>query len=115
MFEIGSSAQLVFSVALASAVGFTFSGIAASSYTLFSNRRLKFEAAMDEGALIWPRVALLFLSGPYILVRNSWKAAVRGLRPRYWLALSALVALGWSFFTGLAILNVVTVLQNAGL
>ena len=114
MFEIGSSAGLAISVALATAIGFAFSGIAASSYALFTNQRLKFESARYGGVAIWPRVALLFISGPYILLRNSLKAAMRGLRPRFWLVLSALVASGWSFCTGLVILNVMGLLRNAG-
>jgi len=112
MFEIGSMAA---SVLIATAVGFAFSGIAASSYALFTSQRLRFESAAEDGALIWPRIALLLVSGPMILVQNSWKAVLRGLRPRFWLVLSALVASGWSFCTGLVILNVMVLMQRSGL
>jgi len=115
MFEIGSMAALAASIFMATAVGFAFSGIAASSYAFFTSRRLRFESVSEDGALIWSRVALLLVSGPMILVQNSWKAALRGLRPRIWLVLSALVASGWSFCTGLAILNVMVLLQRSGL
>lgn len=90
---------------MAIATGFVFAGIAGSSFTLFTNARLRFESLSEEGTFVLPRAALLLLSGPQILLRNSWKAAVRDLRPRYWLVLSVLVASGWSFCTGLAILN----------
>jgi len=112
MFEIGSAAA---SVIIATAVGFAFSGIAASSYALFTCRRLRFESVAEDGALIWSRLALLLVSGPMILAQNSWKAALRGLRPRFWLVLSAMVASGWSFFSGLAILNIMVWLQKAAI
>jgi len=108
MFEIGSS------VAIAIVIGFAFSGIAVSSYTLITDSRLKFEQAAADDGLVWSKIALLFWSGPHILVRNSLKAAFLGLRPRYWLVLSALVASSWSFCTGLVILNLVTIMRNTG-
>lgn len=108
MYELGTA------VAMAIAIGFAFAGISVSSYTLFTDRRLKFESAAEEGAILAPRLALLFLSGPYILMRNALKAAIRGFRPLYWLALSTIVASSWSFCTGLAILNLYLMIQNAG-
>lgn len=114
MFEIGSSAAFVASVMLASAIGFVFSGIAFSSYAVLTNRRLRFESVAEEGVFLWSRLPLLLVSGPVILVQNSWKAAIRGLRPRFWLLLSAMVAWGWSFCTGLVILNVMILLQRSG-
>jgi len=114
MFEIGSAAALAASITMATAVGFAISGITASSYALYTSRRLRFESVAEDGALMWSRVALLLVCGPLILVQNSWKAALRGLRPRFWLILSALVAASWSFCTGIAILNVMVLLQRLG-
>lgn len=101
------SASLLFAVA----VGFTASGIGASSYALFTNQRLRFEEA-GRGMVV-PRALLLLVSGPVILIRNSWKAAVRGLRPRYWLLLSAVVALSWSLCIGLVVLNLAAMIGGA--
>ena len=115
-FRVGGVGFVIeFSVGIlfATAVGFTFAGIGASGYMLFADERLSFASPETGGPMILPRVLLLLVSGPMVLVRNIRIAAARGLRPRSWLVLSALVASTWSFCTGLAILNLAALLNGA--
>lgn len=96
------------SVLFAVAMGFAAAGICASGYRLFTDSRLVFDR---EGGkpLSGLRVALLVVAGPLVIMRNAWRAALRG-RPRGWLLATTLLASGWSFCLGLAVLNLVVAL-----
>lgn len=99
-------------VLLATAVGITTAGLGASAYAIFADRRLSFEATETGSPLILPRALLLLLSGPMILATNLTEAVRSRPVPVGPAALSALVALGWSFCTGLAILNLAILLRG---
>ncbi|MHA1523819.1 MAG: DUF6949 family protein [Alphaproteobacteria bacterium] len=99
-------------IMLAIAMGFCVGGLVASAHILVTDERIKFEGLARPSLL--PRMVTLFLlllTGPVVLIRNSVRAAVRGLRPRYWLFFSTIVASGWSFCLGLVIFNLLVMLN----
>ena len=103
-------------VMLATAMGYAVAGMVASAHILVTSQRVKFEYISGQRRSSWPQLAtlaLLLVSGPVVLLRNAIRAAAGGLRPRYWLFFSTIVASGWSFCLGLVIFNLL-VLLNIG-
>lgn len=92
------------------AVGFVFAGMSASLHQLVTGRPLRFECAGYGFAVVFAVLVRVF-AGPAILMRNAIKGALLG-RPPYWLALSAIIASLWSFFSGIIMLEL---LVRAGL
>lgn len=107
-------------VMLAMAMGYAIAGVVGSAHILVTSQRLKFEALSRSRQTSRPHgwsasssaaLAMLLVCGPVVLMGNAIRAARAGLRPRYWLFLSTLVASGWSFCVGLVMLNMLVVLN----
>lgn len=89
------------------AFGFVAAGICASTARLMTGRALGFSVDPSMGLInalcgVFVRV----LAGPAILMRNSILGALTDRRPVYWLALSAMIATVWSFFSGIVLLQI---------
>lgn len=92
--------------AYVAAIGFCTAGIAASLSQMMTGQPLRFGLgnAPTTPALIG--VFTRVLAGPAIVMRNAVRAALRG-RPPYWLVLSTLISVLWSFFSGVVLVEMV--------
>ena len=87
------------------AMGFAVAGICASGYRLVTNAGLRFDHQQGGQPGARARIVLLVLGGPFVIMRNTIRAARRGARAGGWLVASALIASGWSFCLGVAVIN----------
>lgn len=86
------------------AIGFCMAGLTTSLAQMVTGQRLRFE--VESVSFFAGIIAVLtrVLAGPAIVMRNAIKAAFLG-RPAYWLAISTMISVVWSFFSGIVILE----------
>lgn len=92
--------------AYVTAIGFCAASLATTFSQLVTGQRLIFELEPPVTSSTIFSVFTRVLAGPAIVMRNAIKAALGG-RPAYWLALSTLISVFWSFFSGVVILELV--------
>ena len=87
------------------AIGFCAAGLCSSSWQLVTGRPLKFGLQVDKTTLAILGVFVRVMAGPVIVMRNAIKGAIVEGRAPYWLALSTFISVVWSFFSGVALLE----------
>ncbi len=90
--------------AFVTATGFVTAGLCTSFAELWTGRRLRFEMLDPRPRVLPLGITARVLAGPFIIMRNATKAALVG-RPAQWLVLSTIIAVFWSFFSGVVILQ----------
>lgn len=90
--------------AYVAAIGFCTAGIAASLSQMITGKPLAFGLGSVPAGPALLGVFTRVLAGPAIVMRNAVKAAFRG-RPPYWLVLSTLISVVWSFFSGVVLVE----------
>lgn len=82
-------------------VGISIAGIGTHMYQIFRREpaMLRYDGANFAGTL--GHLAMSFVCGPYIMLRLGWRHDDDGVISISAVLLSAMVALGWSFITGL--------------
>lgn len=94
-------------------LGFALAAICASFSHLVTGRHLRFMAVPNRDAWsILMSVFIRLIAGPFILVRNSVVGALFEKRSARWLALSAIFATVWSFFSGVIIIELLFLLSR---
>lgn len=93
-----------FFYAYVTAIGFCLAGAATSLSHLVTGQPLRFGIGSEPAAVAVLGVIMRVIAGPAIVMRNAVKAALGG-RPPYWLALSTMISVLWSFFSGVVILE----------
>lgn len=89
-------------------IGFSVAGLIASLSRVYTGDPLRFELQLKHsGAFILIALFIRIIAGPFLLIRNSIKAARIEGRAAHWLALSAGLATIWSFASGALILETV--------
>lgn len=95
----------IYSVLFAVAIGFTAGGLIGSLHQLITSRPASFRAVgggFASGA--WAVLVIVF-GGPMILMRNAIRGRLIEGRPVPWLAATTAIATGWSFVSGVVLLQ----------
>ncbi|MCG8558937.1 MAG: hypothetical protein MI824_03975 [Hyphomicrobiales bacterium] len=93
--------------ALITATGFVAAGLVASLFQLVTGQPIRFGFTPRSVPVDAAEILARMTAGPAIIMRNAVKAAVKEGREPYWLALSTLLSVLWSFFTGVVILELI--------
>lgn len=89
------------------ATGFVGGGLIGSFYRLVTDKPASFQMWEDSvGGQVIGIMTLVF-AGPAVIMRNAFRAHVIENRPPVWLLLSSLIAVFWSFLSGLFLLSLV--------
>ncbi len=94
-----------FIYAFAMAMGFVLAGLAGSFYKLVTNRRLSFELTDVARHQLVLGFFMLMFAGPVVIMRNAIRGRLIERRAFYWLILSTLIAVLWSFLAGTTLIN----------
>ena len=87
------------------ATGFVAAGLTASLYRLVTRKPPSFQVWSDSAVGQIAGVVTLIFAGPNVILRNALRAQVFENRPPAWLLLSALIAMMWSFLSGVFLLS----------
>lgn len=87
------------------ATGFVAAGLTGSFYRLVTRKPPSFQIWSDNLAGQIGGVMTLIFAGPNVILRNALRAQVFENRPPAWLLLSALIAMMWSFLSGVFLLS----------
>lgn len=93
-------------MAFAIAAGFVSGGIMQSFYQLMTNQPCRFELQSDDVIRGVATVILWMFTGPVILMRNALRGRRIERRHIGWLMASTVIAAGWSFCSGIIVLEV---------
>jgi len=88
------------------ATGFVSGGLTGSFYRLVTNKPPSFHLIAEDMKTQILGMLALVLAGPVVIMRNALMAQVYENRPPYWLLLSGCIASGWSFLSGMLVLDV---------
>lgn len=88
------------------ATGFVAAGLAGSFYRLLTKKPASFQVWSNSVYGQIASIMTLIFAGPNVILRNALRAQVFENRPPAWLLLSAIIAMGWSFLSGLFLLSV---------
>lgn len=91
------------------ATGVVTAGLVGSLYRLITNKPPSFQMWQETTIGLIGGVATLVFAGPGVIMRNALRAQVIENRPPAWLALSSILAGGWSFMVGVFILNLLMI------
>lgn len=90
------------------AAGFVTAGLFASFYQLVTNSPVSFRLLVaGETVTAILSVPLLLFSGPLVITRNAWNGRVIEQRDWRWIMVSCAIVAGWSFITGVIVLEFV--------
>jgi len=87
--------------------GFVAAGFIGSFYRLVTNKPPSFQLTSSSVAAQFAGVLTLVFAGPNVILRNALRAQVFENRPPMWLFFSALIAMVWSFLSGVLLLSVI--------
>lgn len=90
----------------ATATGFVAAGLTGSFYRLVTRKPASFQIWSDTMVGQVAGIMTLVFAGPNVILRNALRAQVFENRPPAWLLLSALIALMWSFLSGIFLLSI---------
>jgi hypothetical protein len=85
-------------------IGFVLAGLAGSFFRLVTRHAISFELAEAARPHLAFGIATLMFAGPAVIMRNAVRARLVERRALFWLALSSLIAVTWSFLAGLMLL-----------
>ena len=95
-----------FLYAYVTAIGFCAAGLSASLSQLLTGRPMAFGLGQAAPQPTIVGVLARVVAGPAIVMRNAIKAVLMG-RPPYWLMLSTLISVVWSFCSGVVLLELI--------
>ncbi|HRJ69074.1 MAG TPA: hypothetical protein PK812_05640 [Beijerinckiaceae bacterium] len=90
---------------LMSAAGMAFAGVLAEAFHLISGCRVSFSLFGQGRGRAWLAAPLLFATGPFVLLRNNYRAYVLEGRPLRFVLAGAAVATVWALLTGFLLLG----------
>ncbi len=92
--------------AYVTAIGFCAAGLAASLAQLLTGRPMAFALDLAGPPPTFLGVFASIVAGPVLLMRNALTAALQG-RAAHWLALATVIAVVWSFCSGVVLLELI--------
>ena len=96
----------------AMAMGFASAGVTGSFYKLVTNRPVSFELADVNRHQLALGIAVLMFAGPAVIMRNALRGRLLEHRAVHWLILSTLIAVLWSFLSGITLIHGINVLEG---
>lgn len=88
------------------AVGFAAAGLCASTTALITGQPLRFEMPVGQNTLSVALGAIArIIAGPFLLLRNTYRALMIKGREPYWVMMSIIIACFWSFCQGVLIVE----------
>jgi hypothetical protein len=92
--------------------GFVVGGAVGSLHQMLTRRPASFHRFGPRfHQKLWAVFVIVF-AGPFIIMRNALRGRLIEGRPAPWLALSTAIATGWSFASGVVLLQLVMALQE---
>uniref|UniRef100_A0A9E8A0P8 Uncharacterized protein n=1 Tax=Bosea sp. NBC_00436 TaxID=2969620 RepID=A0A9E8A0P8_9HYPH len=86
-------------------LGFTFAGLLASAFELFTARRADFKLLQAGGLAAVASVPVVIFSAPFLILRNTMRGRQSDGRPLSLLMLAGLSAGIWSLVSGRVVLD----------
>jgi hypothetical protein len=95
------------------AAGYVTAALATSSYQWLMDEAVSFRLLVTGGlAASLAALPLLMLAGPAVIARNSWRGRRIEGRPLGFVALAGVIAAGWSFVTGVMVIEFLLVIRG---
>ena len=87
------------------AVGFSFAGLLASAFELFTARRAGFQLLQGGGLSALASVPVVIFCAPFLILRNTARGRRIERRPLVFVMLASLIAGVWSMASGRLVLD----------
>jgi hypothetical protein len=94
-------------------VGLALSGLIASAFELFAERRASFSLLERGGLAALAALPMLAFSAPFIILRNTVRGRRIEGRPIPFVMLATVIACGWSLLSGRVALDLAAMLVGA--
>jgi len=85
--------------------GFVAAGLTGSIYRIATSKPPSFQVWSESTLGQFVGVLTLIFAGPNVILRNALRAQVFENRPPVWLLLSTMIAMVWSFLSGVFLLS----------
>ncbi|MDR7038343.1 MULTISPECIES: DUF6949 family protein [Methylobacterium] len=94
-------------------VGLALSGLLASAYELFTERRASFSLLERGGVAAVAALPVLAFSAPFIILRNTVRGRRIEGRPIPFVMLATMIACGWGLISGRIAIDLAALLVGA--
>lgn len=94
-------------------VGLALSGLLASAFELFTERRASFSLLERGGVAAVAALPMLAFGAPFIILRNTVRGRRIEGRPIPFVMLATIIACGWSLLSGRVALDLAALLVGA--
>ncbi len=94
-------------------VGLALSGLIASAFELFAERRASFSLLERGGVGAVAALPMLAFGAPFIILRNTVRGRRIEGRPILFVMLATVIACGWSLLSGRVALNLAAMIVGA--
>ncbi|MEA1833597.1 hypothetical protein U8607_16045 [Methylobacterium durans] len=94
-------------------IGLALSGLLASAYELFTERRASFSLLERGGVAAVAVLPVLAFSAPFIILRNTVRGRRIEGRPIPFVMLATMIACGWSLISGRIAIDLAALLVGA--
>ncbi|GJE58625.1 DUF6949 family protein [Methylobacterium trifolii] len=94
-------------------VGLALSGLLASAFEMFTERRASFSLLERGGVAAVAALPMLAFSAPFIILRNTLRGRRIEGRPIPFVMLATMIACGWSLLSGRLALNLAALIVGA--
>lgn len=85
--------------------GFVAAGVLGSLYQLVTQRPPSFIVSLETWGTLMMSMFVCAFAGPFIIMRNAVRGRRLENRPLSWLMVSSLIAIIWSFCSGLVMID----------
>lgn len=92
------------------AIGFTFAGLLASAFELFTAQRADFKLLQGGGLAAVASVPVVVFSAPFLIVRNTVRGRRIEGRPFVFVMLASMIASLWSMASGRVLFDLLQML-----
>lgn len=86
-------------------IGFTFAGLVASAFELFTARKASFHLLQAGGVRAVASVPVVVLAAPFLIIRNTLRGRAIEGRPFPFVMLATIIAGFWSLAYGQVVMN----------
>jgi hypothetical protein len=86
-------------------IGFTFAGLVASAFELFTARKASFHLLQLGGVKALASVPVVVFAAPFLIIRNTVRGRAIEGRPFHFVMLATIIAGFWSLMCGQVVMN----------
>ena len=94
-------------------LGFAFAGLLASTFELFTHKRIGFELLQGGGVGAVASVPVVVFSAPFLILRNTVRGRRLEGRPFFFVMAASMIASLWSLISGRVVLDLLMMLGAA--